>query len=103
MRSDIFRPRVDAEPGNILFRFSLGQALFEEGEFEASIGHLEKCAASRADWLIPRLLLGQAYFRMGHHEAARQWLSDALALAETQSHDDPAAECRRLLAEMSGK
>ncbi|MGA2051779.1 MAG: molecular chaperone DnaJ [Opitutales bacterium] len=100
MRSDTFRDRVNAQPGNLLFRFSLGQALFQEGRPADALPHLELCAAGRADWLLPRLLLGQACLQLSRPDDARRWLREALDLAIAQNHDDPAADCRRLLAEL---
>jgi Flp pilus assembly protein TadD len=100
MRSASFRDRVAAQPDNLLFRFSLGQALFQEGHAAEALEHLEKCAAGRADWLMPRLLLGQACLQLNRRDDARRWLVEALDLAIAQNHDDPAAECRHLLSEL---
>ena len=97
-KSELFRPKVEANPDNMLFCFSLGQALYEEGETSACIEPLQKCADSRADWMLPRILLGKALLDAGHPEAARPVLETALELAVAQQHDDPAAELRELLA-----
>ncbi|MGB0743551.1 MAG: molecular chaperone DnaJ [Opitutales bacterium] len=99
-KSEVFRPKVEASPDNILFRFSLGQALFEEGETAASIEHLKKCADSRADWMLPRILLGKALTTEGRAEEAKPILTNALQLAVEQKHDDPAEELRSLLEEL---
>jgi Flp pilus assembly protein TadD len=103
MSVETFRQRVAAQPDNVLFRFSLGQALWREGRAAEAVEHLEKCAAGRADWLVPRLLLGQACQKLGRPVEARCWLEEALARAEAQGHEDPAEECRRLLAELEGE
>jgi FimV-like protein len=103
MRSAGFQEKVKAQPDNLLFRFSLGQALAAEGRADEAIEHLEKCAAGRADWLMPRLFLGQAYLQTGNPESARRWLREALDLAIAQGHEDPEAECRKLLAELGEK
>lgn len=97
-KSEIFRPKVEAAPENMLFRFSLGQALYEEGETKACIDHLEKCAESRADWMLPRILLGKALLETGQREAAEPVLKLALELAISQQHEEPAAELRELLS-----
>lgn len=96
-RSELFREKVAANPANPLFRFSLGQALFEEGDFAGAIPHLEHCAAARDDWMLPRILLGKSLIAEGRSGEARTILEDALALAVKQHHDDPAAELRLLL------
>lgn len=82
----------------MLFRFSLGQALYEEGESHACIVHLQKCADSREDWMLPRILLGKALTETGQYEAAKPILKFALDLAVSQRHDEPAAELRELLS-----
>ncbi|MGF1448552.1 MAG: tetratricopeptide repeat protein [Opitutales bacterium] len=100
-RSDSFRDKVDQQPDNPLFRFSLGQALFQEGDFDGAREHLEIAAQSRDDWMLPRILLGRALMDAGKPAEARPWLEKALALAVEQQHDDPAEECRALLAQIS--
>lgn len=97
-KSEIFRPKVEAAPDNMLFRFSLGQALYEEGDARGCIEHLEKCADSRADWMLPRILLGKALIETGEREAAEPVLRLALDLAVSQHHEDPEAELRELLS-----
>lgn len=99
-KSEIFQPKVDANPDNMLFRFSLGQALYEEGATEASIPHLQRCADSRDDWMLPRILLGKALLQEGNSEAAKPILETALELAVVQHHDDPAAELREILEDL---
>ena len=98
-KSEIFLPKVAAKPDNLLFRFSLGQALYDEGATAEAIPHLLKCADSRADWMLPRILLGKAYLQTGQPAAARPVLETALTLAIEQHHDDPAAELRSILAD----
>lgn len=99
-RSAIFRDKVEQEPDNPLFRFSYGQALFQEGRYAESIEQLETAAASRDDWMLPRILIGRALIEAGRSAEARPWLEHALSLAVAQQHDDPAAECRALLSEI---
>ena len=98
-KSEIFLPKVAAKPGNILFRFSLGQALYDEGETTSAIPHLKKCAESREDWMLPRILLGKAMLADGQDDNAKPILEAALQLATEQHHDDPANELRSILAD----
>lgn len=98
-KSEIFLPKVEAKPDNMLFRFSLGQALYDEGAIAASIPHLQLCADSRADWMLPRILLGKALLQAGQADQAQPILALALELAVDQHHDDPAEELRGLLAD----
>ncbi len=84
----------------MLFRFSLGQALYEEGDTAAAIPHLQRCADSRDDWMLPRILLGKALLQHGREKEAKPILETALELAIAQHHDDPAGELRGILADM---
>ncbi len=100
MRSEDFRKKVEAAPENRLFRFSLGQALFEEGAYAEAVEHLEFCCEQQSDWMMPRILLGQALMRLQQTDEARRTLESALQLAIAQKHEGPEAELRALLAEL---
>ncbi len=97
-----FSALVAQQPVNALFRYSLAQALEAAGpERQAeAIEHYRLCVASRADWMMPRILLGKLLLRAGDVAAARVLLEDALALALAQDHQDPEAELRTLLASL---
>ncbi|HVU16234.1 MAG TPA: molecular chaperone DnaJ [Candidatus Didemnitutus sp.] len=97
-----FRLLVAQYPDNELFHFSLAQALLRENETTEAIPHLRVCAEKKADWMMPRILLGKAYLALGKKKEARPWLESALALAVGQSHEDPEKELRALLAELKG-
>lgn len=84
----------------MLFRFSLGQALYDEGDVSGSITHLRRCADSRDDWMLPRILLGKGLLQEKQLEEAKPILERALELAVDQHHDDPAAELREILADL---
>jgi predicted Zn-dependent protease len=99
-KSERFQDKVAAQPNNMLFRFSLAQALTEEGETHNAIPHLEACADSRDDWMLPRILLGKALLETGAADCAKSVLEKALILAIEQDHNDPAAELRALLADL---
>ena len=99
-KSAVFQPKVDSNPDNMLFRFSLGQALYDEGETQVCIPHLERGAQSRSDWMLPRILLGKALLANGESARAKNRLKEALQLAIDQHHDDPADELRSLLADL---
>jgi uncharacterized protein HemY len=100
MRSDTFKKMVAKAPENELFRFSLGQALFEEESFEESLEHLEFCRQKKPDWMMPRILLGKARIRLGQPAEARLVLNEALSLAVEQHHEAPEAELRGLLGDL---
>ena len=100
-RSELFRRHVAADPANPLFRFSLGQALWTEGDAAGAIEHLRLAAASKADWMMPRILLGKSLLAAGDKPAAKLAFADALALALAQGHEEPEEELRALLATIS--
>ena len=100
-KSDTFLAKVEAQPENMLFRFSLAQALTEEGHAVDAIPHLERCTASRDDWMLPRILLGKALLQDGQTATARPILETALQLAIEQDHREPAAELQKILADLS--
>lgn len=97
-RSDHFAALVAKQPDNELFRFSLAQALLAEDRGADSLPHLEACARKKADWMMPRIMLGKTLVSLGRRPEAKPWLEEALALAIEQDHQDPEAELRTLLA-----
>lgn len=98
-RVEHFQALVAAQPANALFRFSLAQALAGEGRVAEAVPHYEFCVASRADWMMPRILLGKLLVQLGRRDDAKPLLEDALRLAVDQSHEDPERELRALLAD----
>ena len=100
MNSEIFAAKVKADPHNALFRFSLGQALMNEGNYGSAVEHLEFCCKSREDWMLARILLGKALVATGARDRAKLILENALQLAIDQHHEDPEAEVRTILADL---
>lgn len=88
------------QPDNELFRFSLAQALLAENHAADAIEHLILCASKRADWMMPRILLGKALVGLNRRAEARPWLEEALRLAVDQNHEDPERELRALLNDL---
>jgi predicted Zn-dependent protease len=99
-RAEHFQTLVSRQPDNELFRFSLAQALEAEGRAPDACPHYEICVAKRADWMMPRILLGKILLQLGRRAEARPLLEAALQLAVAQSHEDPERELRALLAEL---
>jgi len=95
-----FQALVTSQPQNELFRFSLAQALLTAAREAEAIPHLEFCVQKKADWMLPRILLGKALLKSGQPALARPLLESALQLALAQDHKDPAAELQALLAEL---
>lgn len=97
-RSDHFSALVAKHPDNELFRFSLAQALLAENRETDALEHLEFCVRKKADWMMPRIMLGKTLLALGRRDEAKPCLEEALHLAVTQDHQDPAAELRGILA-----
>jgi predicted Zn-dependent protease len=97
-RVERFAPLVAQQPENELFRFSLAQALVDERRFDEAVPHYRFCVARKADWMMPRILLGKLLLELGRKDEARPLLEDALRLAVDQQHEDPERELRALLA-----
>lgn len=97
-RSARFATLVASQPENPLFRFSLAQALDAENRLAEAAEHYRVCVASRADWMMPRILLGKVLLRSGSPAEAKPVLEEALQLAIDQHHEDPETELRALLA-----
>jgi predicted Zn-dependent protease len=96
-----FTALVEAQPENELFRFSLAQSLLGAGRPAEALEHLEKCAAKKPNWMMPRILLGKALVGLGRKADAKPWLEAALQLAVAQAHDDPAQELQAILGELT--
>jgi len=100
MRSAHFASLVARQPDNELFRFSLAQALLAENRPGDALEHLIACANKKSDWMMPRILLGKALLGLGRKPEAKPWLEQALQLAVSQDHDDPAQELRAILRDL---
>lgn len=98
-RAEQFQALVTRQPQNALFRFSLAQALLAEGHAAESVPHFEFCVASKADWMMPRILLGKVLLQLGRPAEAKPLLSAALQLAVEQQHEEPERELRAILAD----
>ena len=98
-RVEQFQGLVAQQPENALFRFSLAQALVDEARGVEAIPHFEFCVASKADWMMPRILLGKLLLHSGRRNEAIPLLTDALRLAVEQLHEEPERELRALLAD----
>ena len=92
---------VARHPDNELFRFSLAQALLAEGRGAEAVPHFEACVAKKADWMMPRILLGKLLLQLDRRAEAKPLLAAALDLAVAQHHEDPERELRTLLADLA--
>ena len=99
-RVEQFQALVAQQPGNELFRFSLAQALAAASRGAEAVPHYEFCLGKKADWMMPRILLGKLQLELGRRPEGKALLQDALRLAVEQHHEDPERELRALLADL---
>ena len=92
-----FQEKVEKNPNQVFFRYSLAQAYFEEGEFEKASSEFKKCLEVRPDWMMASLFVGKAEIETGNSQLAREFLEKTVALAEEQAHEDPMMEAKQLL------
>ena len=96
-----FRQKLSTSPENLLFKYSLAQALFEENHFAEAIELFEECIAKRADWMLVALYLGKAYLETGNSGYSKKYLNLTIELGQKQNHDDPVEEAKQLLATLA--
>ena len=99
-RLEQFRRKAKENPDNLLFRFSLGQALFDAGDFSEAEEHLHLCLEQRSDWMVALLLRGRCLMELKRDEEAAETLRGALQAAREQHHEDPEQEALALLAQL---
>ena len=92
-----FQEKVEKNPKQVFFRYSLAQAYFEEGEFVKASSEFRKCLDVRPDWMMASLFVGKAEMEIGNLQIARQFLEMTVSLAEEQAHEDPMIEAKQLL------
>lgn len=100
-RTETFAGLVVQQPENELFRFSLAQALVTDGRGAEAVLHYDYCVTKKADWMMPRILLGKLLAQLGRQAEAKVHLADALRLAVEQNHEEPERELRALLTELA--
>ncbi len=100
MNIDFLKEKIKVQPDNTLFRFSLGQMLFEQGSYLDAIPHLEFCCQRNATWMVAKIILGKAYLQLGKKTEAKNILEEALQLAIDQHHEGPQAELRAILSDL---
>ncbi len=92
---------LEQYPDNELARFSLGKALFDEGNFSEAKAHFQQALAKKPDWMVVQILIGKCEVAVGNVAVARTAFQQARALAIAQNHEGPLAEMNNLLEELS--
>ena len=78
---------VAAQPGNGVFRNTLGAALYRSGRFQAALAELRKQQGCPDDWLF----LAMVQHRLGNAAEARSWLDKVTNWIAEAKHDGRAA------------
>ena len=95
-----YEKMVEQFPQNELARFSLGKALFDEGEFLRAKEHLEVALARKPDWMVVQILIGKCELALGNKASAKGAFENALKLAIEQHHEGPQMEMEQALQEL---
>ena len=91
------RQMVEKYPANELARFSLGKALYNQGDFAGAREQMALALERRADWMVVQILIGKCDLALGRHAEAVAAFERGLALAVQQHHEGPQAELEELL------
>ena len=96
-----FEKLLEQFPDNEMARFSLGKALFDEGEFVRAREQLALALAKKSDWMLVQILIGKCDLSLGRRAEAKSAFERARQLAIEQNHEGPLAEMEELLRELS--
>ncbi len=91
---------VEQQPKNELARFSLGKALFDQGQFALAQEQFQFAVAKKPDWMVAHILIGKCAQALGDRAGAKAAFELALGLALAQHHEGPQAELEDLLREL---
>ena len=94
------RAMVEQYPQNELARFSLGKALYDDGQIEEAQEHFAIALAKKPDWMVVQILIGKCELAQGSKDKARAAFEKARDLARAQNHEGPLAEMEQMLAEL---
>ena len=102
-RVELFRRKLEGDTSNLLFRFSLAQALFDEGEFFEAEETFRLCLEEKQDWMLALLFRGRSLIELERFDDAIDALRLAVKAAVEQNHEDPEREARVLLEQLESK
>jgi Flp pilus assembly protein TadD len=94
------RQLVAQHPENELARFSLGKALFDQGNFAGAKEQLAAALERKPDWMVVQILIGKCDLSLGDRAGARRAFERARELALAQNHEGPLGEMDQLLSEL---
>ncbi len=91
---------LEQYPNNELARFSLGKALFDNGQIQEAKEQFDLAITKKPDWMVVQILIGKCQLALGNAAAARTSFERARQLAIEQNHEGPLAEMDQLLSEL---
>lgn len=94
------REMVRQHPASELARFSLGKALFDQGEHGEAAEHLAVALERKPDWMVVQILLGRCALARGDRAGAKAAFERARDLAVAQHHEGPLMEMEQALADL---
>lgn len=96
-RIDQFRKMAQDDPENELGHFSLGKALFEDGQFVEAAVSFQKTVELNNQFSKAFQLLGQSLINAGNPSAAIQYLTQGFAVADERGDNIPRDEMAKML------
>ena len=102
-RVEVFRRKLEENAENLLFRFSLGKALLDEGGFSEAEEIFRRCLEEKQDWMLALLFRGRCLIELRRPSDAIDALHLAVKAAVDQHHEDPEREARVLLEQLESK
>ncbi len=91
---------LEQYPENELARFSLGKALYDDGQIQEAMEQFNLAIAKKPDWMVVQILIGKCELALGNKDAAKISFERAKQLAIEQNHEGPLAEMEQMLAEL---
>jgi tetratricopeptide (TPR) repeat protein len=91
---------LEQYPDNELARFSLGKALYDDGQIGEAKEQFDLAIEKKPDWMVVQILIGKCELALGNKDAAKKSFERAKQLAIEQNHEGPLAEMEQMLAEL---
>ena len=98
-----FRKMAQDDLENELGHFSLGKALFEDGQFVEAAVSFQKTVELNTQFSKAFQLLGQSLIKAGNKAAAAQYLTKGYAVADERGDNIPRDEMAKLLKELGAE
>ena len=81
-RTEMFRKLLEKDPENPMILFSLGNALFKEGEYAQARDHLRRAVENKPDYSVAYRTLGRAHYELHEDAEARRVFTEGREVAQ---------------------